>query len=438
MLVGRVDETRAVREALTKGAHRKPQMLEVSGDAGIGKSTLAAEAGREAIGRGFAVLVGACLDVVSDAPFAPVIQAVRQLLPAADAALRGEDPATPAATVVARLLAGAEAGSHERAGAALAPGQALECLRELVVQAAATRPVLLVLEDMQWADQSTRDFLVALSAARDQPLVVLVTYRADEVHRRHPLRPCLRQVRRAPGWLSLAMLPLDDAAARELVDRLAQPGRRQVDHDRVCARAEGNPLYLEELVAAAGDGDDVPRGLADLFLSRLDALSPETAAVLRTAAVGGTAVDDHLLLAVADEPVNAVETALREAVDRNALVRHAGRLAFRHALLREAIYEDLLPSQRSRLHGRYGDALVDRSGTRAAGSGLADAALVAFHRAAAGDVAAALPAALQAGRMAARLGLPEAASHLDRVLGWWPHVPDATELTGMSQPRCSA
>ena len=333
--------------------------------------------------------------------------------------------------MVARLLPGVDA---DAGATGLAPGQALECLREVLVEAAAAGPVLLVLEDVHWADQSTRDLLVAMTAARDLPIAVLVTYRADEVHRRHPLRSCLRQLRRAPGGQSLALDPLDDTASGELVGRLAKPGELPVDRDRICERAEGNPLYLEELVASSHDSDRdaVPPGLSDLLLSRLDALSAGTAAVLRIAAVGGTVLDEQLLMAVVAEPVTVVEAALREAVDHNVLVQYAERLSFRHALLRDAVYADLLPSERTRLHARYADALGDRTGTPAADTGLANAGLMALHRAAAGDIAAALPASLLAGRTAARLGLPEAVTHLDRVLDWWPQVSDAEALTGMS------
>jgi predicted ATPase len=380
VLIGRDDELQLIGEALSEAMQRKPQMLVVSGDAGIGKSAVAEQAARLAVGRSFTVLVGGCLDVAADAAFAAVLEAVRPLLRGTGGARRSGELETPAAAVVARLLPGVDA---DPAGTGLAPGQALECLREVLVEAAAAGPVLLVLEDVHWADQSTRDLLVGLTAVRDQPLAVLVTYRADEVHRRHPLRSCLRQLRRVPGGLSLALVPLDDTAAGELVGRLVDPGELLVDRDRICERAEGNPLYLEELVASSYDSDRhaVPPGLSDLLLSRLDALSAGTAAVLRIAAVGGTVLDEQLLMAVVAEPVTVVEAALREAVDRNVLVQRAERLSFRHALLRDAVYEDLLPTERTRLHAGYADALDDRAGARAADARLADAGLLALHRA---------------------------------------------------------
>ncbi|MDQ1738673.1 MAG: hypothetical protein QOE53_325 [Pseudonocardiales bacterium] len=267
MLIGRDDELRLIDAALSEAMQRKPQMLVVSGDAGIGKSAVAREVARLAAGRAFTVLVGACLDVAADAAFGPVLDAVRPLLRGAGIAPRQKDIAprqkdmaprlgaareTPAAAVVARLLPGIDV---HPAGTGLAPGQALECLREVLVEAAAAGPVLLVLEDAHWADQSTRDLLVALTAVRDQPLAVLVTYRADELHRRHPLRSCLRQLRRAPGGQSLALRPLDNAASGELAGRLRKPGELPVNQDRVCARAEGNPLYLEELANYGNDDD---------------------------------------------------------------------------------------------------------------------------------------------------------------------------------------
>ena len=144
MLIGRDDELRLIDAALNEAMRRKPQMLVVSGDAGIGKSAVAREVARLAGGRAFTVLAGACLDVAADAAFGPVLDAVRPLLRGAGIAPRQKDMAprldgaqeTPAAAVVARLLPGIDV---HPAGTGLAPGQALECLREVLVEAA--RPV---------------------------------------------------------------------------------------------------------------------------------------------------------------------------------------------------------------------------------------------------------------------------------------------------------
>jgi DNA-binding CsgD family transcriptional regulator len=438
-LVGRDIETQQVRDALEEIVHGRPSLLLVGGDAGIGKSALADVAAGFAAARGFTVLTGRCLDGATDAGLAPVLDALGPLL-RREADARDQRLDSPAAEILAQLLPAA----GRAAIASFAPGQVLECVREVLVQAADREPVLLVLEDVHWAGQSTRDALVALSALRDRALAVLITYRTDDVGRRHPLRRCLRQLRRAAHCVPVTLGPLDDLAARELAARLGGPGVQGLDLGVVSVRSGGNPLYLLELVAAhrRGDGRLVPPGLADLFLSRLDDLAAATVEVLRVASVGGTVIDALLLEAVASESPAALDAALREAVDANLLVRRGDLLAFRHALLRDAIYGDVLPAELLRAHARYGDA-VRRRIAHAAGpasaalegdaGGMADWGLLAYHLAAAGDLAGALPAAVHAGREAARLGLPEAVTHLERVLGWWGQVLEPEGLAGMSR-----
>ncbi len=437
-LIGRDIESQQIRDVLEDTVHGQPSLLLVAGDAGIGKSALADVSAGFAAERGFTVLTGHCLDVASDAGLTPVLDALQPLL-------RGETDArdrrldSPAAEILAQLLPTAG-----RAVASLAPGQVLECVREVLVQAADRAPVLLVLEDVHWADQSTRDALVAVSAVRDQALAVLITYRTDDVGRRHPLRPCLRQLRRAKHCVPITLGPLDDQAARELAVRMGGPDMQELDLGLVSGRSGGNPLYLLELVAAhrREDAQLVPRDLADLFLSRLDDLTAVAVEVLRVASVGGTLIDTQLLEAVVSKPLAALDAALREAFDANLLVRRGDLLAFRHALLRDAVYGDVLPTELPRAHAKYGEAVRRRiAGTAAAASaeqegaavGMADWGLLAYHLGAAGDLAGALPAAVHAGRAAARLGLPEAVTHLERVLGWWGQVPDPEALAGMSR-----
>ena len=426
-------------DALEATLDGRPSLLLLGGDAGIGKSALATMAAGFAADRGFTVLAGRCLDVAADAGLAPVLESLHPLL-RQDADARDRRLDSPAAEILAQLLPAA----GRTAVASLAPGQVLECVREVLVQAADRGPVLLVLEDLQWADQSTRDALVALSAVQNRALAVLITYRTDEVGRRHPLRPCLRQLRRAAHCVPVTLGPLDDRAAHELAARLGGPAMQALDLGVVSARSGGNPLYLLELVAAhrRHDAQLVPPDLVDLFLSRLDDLAAAAVEVLRVASVGGTVIDTQLLEAVAGQSPSVLDAALREAVDANLLVRRGELLAFRHVLLRDAVYGDVLPAERLRAHARYGDALRRRI-AHAAGpasaelegdaGGMADWGLLAYHLAAAGDLAGALPAAMHAGRKAARLGLPEAVTHLERVLGWWGQVLKPEGLAGMSR-----
>ena len=129
-------------------------------------------------------------------------------------------------------------------------------------------------------------------------------------------------------------------------------------------RSEGNPLYAEEILAAETPG--IPASLGDLLTRHVRGLSAATRSLVRLAAVGSSIVDVDSLADVADVEVERLEAGLREALDANVLVRQGARLAFRHALLRDAVYEDLLPTERVRLHERYAVSrhparLADRS-----------------------------------------------------------------------------
>ena len=205
---------------------------------------------------------------------------------------------------------------------------------------------------------------------------------------------------------------------RELVACLASAGRWRAsgltddEVDMVVERAEGNAFFVEELVgAAAGTHDDaLPADLAELLLVRLDRLDESARQVVRAASVAGRRVTHELLAVATDVGDAALDESLRTAVERNILVASDRHYAFRHALLGEAVYDDLLPGERVRLHARYAAAIGDG---RARGT----AAELARHAKLAHDEKTALTASVQAGHEAAQVGGPdEAAQHFERAL----------------------
>ena len=280
-------------------------------------------------------------------------------------------------------------------------------MHALLEAAAETGPLLVVVEDAHWADQSTRDILSFLfTRPFSRRVALVVSYRSDDLHRRHPLRRQVGEWARLPGVGRLQLEPLSDADVRRLVRRLHPEPLRESDLADVVARADGNAFFVEELVGALHySGGAVPGDLADLLLVRVDRLDDQAREVVRIASVAGRQVGHELLAQVCDIAPAELDTALRTVVESNVLVPGTGsRYAFRHALLAEAVYDDLLPGERVRIHGRYAE--VFRTG-RLPGS----SAELARHARLGQDHRTALLASIEAGDEAMRVGGPDEAAH---------------------------
>ncbi|MHA6624448.1 helix-turn-helix transcriptional regulator [Pseudonocardia sichuanensis] len=437
-LVGRRHEVSALTAALDGAAAGTPAGLLMAGDAGVGKSRMVAEAAGRAAAAGFTVLVGRCLDTAESAlPYLPFTEVV--------GTLAATHPTLVAEHVALRhLLPGGftrpdTTGERRDLGQLQVFDAVLSALQEL----GAAAPVLLVVEDLHWADRSSRDLLVfLLSRLRGQRLVVLATYRSDDLHRRHPLRPVLSELVRLPAVERIDLAPLEHHEALELVRRLADGSLPEPVLHGVARRSEGNAFFAEELVSAAGDG--LPHGLVEVLVARVEGLSPTTQRVLRIASVAGRRVSHARLAAVSGLPVDELEQALREAVAHHVLVaahdEPAGTddaYAFRHALLREAIYHELLPGERSRLHAAYAALLAVPGGTGPRGvAEPGHAAELAHHAMAGHDLPLALAASVQASSEAADREAPaEVLLHAERALELWSAVPDAEGVAGIGEAR---
>ena len=433
-LVGREGELRRLLSLLDQAAAGEPVVALISGDAGMGKTRLTAELAARAAPRGFTVLSGRCAELGDAVPYLPLADALRNATTGPSASRPLHD-ALAARPVLSRLLPDlGTGGAAEHMHRDLAQQQLFGAVLGLLAEIAGQQPVLLILEDMHWADRSTRDLLTFLSRVlHRERVVVIATYRTDDLHRSHPLRPVVGELLRLPSVTAVELGPLPDAAMAEHLTALAMGGLSAASLDAIIRRAEGNPYYAEELLAAAlRHGSELPAGLAGLLLARVERLSPAAQHVLRAAAVAGRRMDDELVRLASGLVAGDYEEAVRESVASQLLIPDGDAgYAFRHALIREAIYADLLPGERTRMHARLAELLSDEA-RLAAEPGTA--AELAHHCLASHDIPGAFAASVRAGREALRLAAPaEAHRHFDQALALWERVSEPEELAGMSR-----
>ncbi len=434
--VGRADELAALEGALGRAAAGVPAFAFIAGESGVGKSRLVAEfaARARAATPPARVLLGHCLELGGQAiPYTPLVEALRPI--ARDGGGELLPPAVRGA--LADMLPGfgesAVAADPESMGH---QARVFEALLLLLERLGDDGPVVLVLEDLHWADQSTRDFLTFLvRSASSGPLCLVVTYRSDELHRRHPLRPLLAELERTAGVerLGLERFSREEVGAQisAILDEPASPALA----DDVFERSAGNALYAEELLVASAQGcSDIPDTLRDLLLQRVERLPATAQDVLRIVSVEHP-MRHSLLAAMCDlEPADLLH-GLREAVAHQVLVAgERDTYAFRHALVGEAVYSDLLPGERSELHLRLAETLDREPELLAGAPPSAIAALLACHWHAAHDIPRALASSVQAGMAAKKVyAYSEAQRHLERALELWDRVPGAAERAGMDR-----
>ncbi|NNG19715.1 AAA family ATPase [Naumannella sp. ID2617S] len=398
-IVGREEELAWLRRTLALDTADSSVAVLLSGDAGIGKTRLLNELAPLAERAGLMVLLGRCVSQGgSELPYLPiaeVLSAVAAAAPDTLAEVRQQHPR------VADLFAASEAPGE--------PARLAEGVHALLTRLGAERPILVVLEDLHWADDSSRDLItLLLTRGFSTPVSLVLSYRRDDLHRRHPLRTTLAHWSRLTQRLDLG--PLPDDAVRSVVAGLA--GGISADRlDSLVVRAEGNAFYAEELAMAASLGDALPDDLARVLRVRVDQVDEAAQRLIRLVAVGGREVAHELLARVSGLGHDALDAALRQVVEHHLLEPTANGYAFRHALLAETEYEDLLPGERQRAHRRYADAMREHPE-------LGAPATLARHAAASGDLPTAISAGMRAGEEAMAVGAPpEAQRHFERVLG---------------------
>ncbi|MCW2929291.1 MAG: hypothetical protein JWM19_253 [Actinomycetia bacterium] len=443
VFIGRKEEMAALARLVDRARAKDAGFVLIGGEAGVGKTRLVRELADRAAAIGFVVLTGQCVELGAEGlPLAPLVDALRTLVrtmrPDALADVLG-----PAAEGLARLLPELAAGAAVGPAAEeLQKGQLLEHVLGALRRLSEVRPVMLAIEDLHWADQSTLDLMAFLiRSLRDARVLLAITYRSDELYRRHPLRPLLTAWERMRTVDRLELGRFDRAEVAAQLTAILGDDLAPAVADAVFDRSGGNAYLVEELAGVVRndrDLDDLPPSLLDVLLSRVDALSPDAQKLLRTACVAGRAVSDRLLAKVAGFAEAELYATLRETVDNHLLIVDPSGYGytFRHALTRDAVYEDMLPGERVRLHAAYGDALA--ADPRMASDPGTLPATIAHHWYAALDLPRALPATIDAARAAlTSYGPAEALRHLERALEIWPRVPDAEERTGLDQIEVS-
>jgi len=422
-LVGRDTEMARLRGLLDDAVAGRAVTALVGGDAGVGKSRLVAELMTVAGRSGFTVLCGQCAEIGDSVPYLPFADAFRT-------APSHIEQAVKARPVLARLLPDGGEPAEGTDPSGMARQQMFGAVLGALAEFAAASPVLLVLEDLHWADATTRHLVTFLARMlRRERVAIVGTYRTDDLHRRHPLGEVVAELGRLPSVALVELGPLPAAALAEHLSSLPNgPSRLSTALlSALVDRAEGNAYYAEELLAASsGSSGVLPSGLAALLLARVARVSDAAQQVLRAAAVAGRRANDQLVLAASGLDDAGYEEAVREVVAHQLLVPDGpDGYRFRHALLREAVYGDLLPGERTRLHGRFTALLADVPGA---------AAELAYHSLTGHDVTGALAASVRAGEEAERIGAPaEAHRHYDQALELWDWVADAERLAGMNR-----
>jgi DNA-binding CsgD family transcriptional regulator/tetratricopeptide (TPR) repeat protein len=446
VFVGRATELRTLSVAADAAASGQTALVLVGGEAGVGKSRLVAEIASRLRAWDWLVLEGGSVALGDDGlPFGPIVEALRALV-------RDVDPD--------RIAAAAGPNLHELARLVpelsgvvgedpLPVGQPdwlqvriFEGILRLLGRLGDDTPVLLVVEDLHWSDRSTRDLLAFLARnARNERLLIIATFRADELHRRHPLTSWLAEAERQPRVERIDLGRFGRVELVELLTGIAGTPPAPALVDSIDRRSDGNAFFAEELVAALGGADDrrerLPETLRGVLLVRLAATSETAQRLVEVAAVAGREVEHDVLADVSGTLEGDLRVALHEAVDAQILVvardRTAARYHFRHALVQEAAYDELLPSERRTLHAAYARAIEARpaGGGAAAASRLVE---LAHHWTAAYDPARALIAAIAAGDASrAVYAYAEAARQYERAIELWDVVPFEDRPTDRDQ-----
>ncbi|WP_277750813.1 helix-turn-helix transcriptional regulator [Nonomuraea polychroma] len=429
VFVGREQELEALAESFDEARKGKVTAVLLGGEAGVGKTRLVQRFTERCAADGAHVLFGGCVELSTEGlAYAPFTAALRQLV-------REQGPATVAGLLpegaqrdLARLLPefGEPIGDGETdTGRARLFEQFLTLLERL----ADSRPTILVIEDIHWADRSSRDLIAFLSRNLHIPQVLMVmTYRSDDLHRQHPLRPVLAELGRVHGVhrLDLPRLSRDEVAQQMtgILGKVPEYGSVR----NVYERSEGIPLFVEALLECGVDCS-FPDSMQDLILGSVERLPEETQRVLRIAAAGGIRVGHALLAAVSGLSDVELESALRPAIAGNVLqVADSRAYVFRHSLIREAVHDELLPGEHQRLHARFAEEISkDRT---LVPPGRAPVELAHHWYGARNDLWALISAWEAARKSFKAFAYTEAVPLLERVLMLWDRVPDAAERIG--------
>jgi DNA-binding CsgD family transcriptional regulator/tetratricopeptide (TPR) repeat protein len=429
-LVGRTAELTAAYTAIASIKEGHARIVLLAGEAGMGKTRFISELAGRAERGGLLTAIGDCVQLgeasVAYAPLVAALRSLRQQL-----GVDTVDELLGSGVAAVGPLFGETSSAVTAVTQDVSRGALFEHLLSFLVRLGARQPTVLVFEDMHWADPSTRDLVAFLSRnLREAAVALLLSYRTDELHRRHPFRTVLVDLERDSRTERILLTGLSRPEIMSLLGRITDAPPTPDELDDLVSRTAGNPFYLEELVAASHGRGGLPPTVTDAILIRVGELSPATSTVLHQAAVLGQTIDDELLAEVTGTPVAQVADALREAVSRQLLVVDQLGCRFRHALVREALYDDLLPGERERLHAAAARALQRPERPRI--DEHVRWTWLAYHADATHDVPLAFVASVRAGIESERQhALADAAGHYDHALQLWDRVPDPQVAAGM-------
>ena len=425
-MVGRDGELAAVRRLFDGVRDGVPAAVLVEGEAGIGKSRLVREFAEE-VADAADVHLGWCLDLGgSRTPFGPLTGILRSIV-ARMGAERVRATVGVGGEALGMLLPELVEAPADRERTS--PERLRDAIASLIEAAAETAPQVLVIEDLHWADDSTLAILsFLLRALHRGRILLLITCRTDDVRRGDAVSRFIGEATRARLLDRLSVERLDDAAVRELVEQITGRPVSSAALERLQLRAEGVPFFVEE-IASCSQGP-LPDTLRDLLLARFDRLGDDARRAVQVVSGAERPLSHPLLLRLVGLPEERLDEGLREAARSGILVVGEDDYRFRHALLREAVHDDLLPGERARLHRAYAEALEDRGDD----ADSADAAALAYHWQLAQDDRKAIIAAADAMRQAkAQYAFASAARFGELVLELWPLVADAEEATGFER-----
>jgi DNA-binding CsgD family transcriptional regulator/tetratricopeptide (TPR) repeat protein len=366
VLVGRADVVGQLQAALDSARAGQPRHVVVGGEAGVGKTRLLQRLGELAEEQGYRVLTGACVSVgEAGLPFAPYTEILRALV-AQEGVAKVTALAGRAVADLSRLLPVLSPAALPQAHEALAQTRLYEGLLDLLRRLAQEAPLVLLLEDMHWADAGTLAATSYLMRATHQdPVTFVASFRSDEVTRKHPLRPWLAEIARDAGVERIDLEPfsLDELGA--LVHNILGEDLSAAELAEIHRRSDGNAFFAEELLCCRADATaTLPVSLREVLLARVETFPESTQRLLDVASVGGREVEHDVLLAVSGIDEAAASDDLRLLVDQGLLLPVKAfdaddAYSFRHALLQEAVYDAMLPTERRRLHRRWAEFLAE-------------------------------------------------------------------------------
>lgn len=423
--VGRADELKRLSALRAGAAAGAPTAVLIGGDAGVGKTSLVGKIIADARAEGFCVLLGQCVYLGGETmPYAPIVEILRELAATGPGAA---PPLTIQGEMELLRLAPDLDPDRPAPDGDPNPLRLFEQVLALVRRLAAEGPMLLVFEDLHWADDSTRALLAFLLRQMSTgPVMSVGTYRSDELHRRHPLRRWLSELDRGVRPERIELQPFDRPELRRMLENVAGHPVAPDAVTRIHMLSGGNAFYAEHLLAQTY-GNAEATSLDEAVRGRLTDLSDETWSLLLRAA-SFRRIDPTLLAEVTRRSEDEADTALRHLIDRGVLVKAGNELRFGHELVREVLYDSLLPGERVRIHRQIAEAL-DRMTDPAASAGE-----LAHHWSAAGIPERALPASVRAIHEAMRLSaVAEACTHCERALELWEQVGDPERVTNITR-----